>query len=169
MEWNMRLLVWLAIFTAALASAVIGIFVVLPFGLVVHELVILPLAALVGGLLASAGAIWAGARLMAGPTWPRPLAVVVATESVAAMLALLIVALAAVDAPRPAQLLPPPSAIGMAAALALALAASMAALRFREPRGAGSQARLLVMLLGLAVVSLPATIAVAALLGLTGA
>ena len=59
----MRLLLWLGIFAAALASAVIGIFVVLPFGLVVHELVILPLALLIGGLFASAGASWAGTRL----------------------------------------------------------------------------------------------------------
>jgi hypothetical protein len=165
----MRLLLWFGIFAAALASAVIGIFVVLPFGLIVHELVILPLALLVGGLLAGAGASWAGTRLGSEPTRPHLLAVVAAAESVAAVLALLIVAIAVADAARPAQLLPPPGAMGIAAALALAIAASLAALRFREPRGAGSQTRLLSALLALAVLSIPATIVVAALFGLTGA
>jgi arsenical pump membrane protein len=165
----MRLLLWAGIFAAALAGAVIGIFVVLPFGLAVHELVILPLAMLVGGLLAGAGASWAGARLDSGPTRPRLLAVVAVAEGLAALLALIIEALAAADAARPAQLLPPPGVVGIAAGLALALAASLAALRLREGRGAGGQARLFAALLGLAVLSIPATIAVAALFGLTGA
>jgi hypothetical protein len=165
----MRLLLWLGVFAAALAGAVIGIFVVLPFGLVVHELVILPLALLVGGLLAGAGAGWAGTRLDRGPTRPQLLAVVAVAEGMAALLALALIALAVADSARPAQLLPPPGVVGSAAALVLALAASLAALRFREPRGAGSQTRLLAALLALAILSIPATIAVAALLGLTGA
>ena len=165
----MRVLLWLGIFAAALAGAVIGIFVVLPFGLVVHELVILPLALLVGGLLAGMGASWAGARLGAGPTRPRLLAVVAVAEAVAALLALGLDGLAAADAARPAQLLPPPGVVGGAAALLLALAADLAALRLREPRDAGSQTRRFAALLALAILSVPATIVVAALLGLAGA
>jgi hypothetical protein len=165
----MRLLIWLGIFVAALAGAVIGIFVVLPFGLVVHELVIVPLALLVGGLLAGIAASWAGARLGSGPTRPRLLAVVAVTEGVAALLALALDALAVADAARPAQLLPPPGVVGSAASLALALAASTAAARLHERRDAGSQARLIGGLLALAVLSVPATIAVAWLFGLTGA
>jgi hypothetical protein len=163
-----RLLLWLGIFAAALASAVIGIFVVLPFGLVVHELVVLPLALFVGGLFASAGASWAGTRLDSGPTRPRLPAVVAVAESLAVLLSLIVVALTAADAAQPAQLLPPPGVLGIAGSLALALAASLAALHFREPRGA-SQARLLAALLGLAMLSIPATIVVASLFRLTGA
>jgi hypothetical protein len=165
----MRWLLWLGIFAAALASAVIGIFVVLPFGLVVHELVILPLALLVGGLLAGAGASWAGTRLDSGPTRPRLPAVVAVSESVAAALASIVVALSAADARQPAQLLPPPGVVGIAAGLTLALAAGLAAMRFREPRGVGAQTRMFVTLLAVAVLSVPATIVVAALFGLTGA
>ena len=165
----MRFLLWLGIFAAALASAVIGIFVVLPFGLVVHELVILPLALLVGALLAGVGASWAGTRLDSGPTRPRLLAVVAVAESLAVLLSLIVVALTAADATQPAQLLPPPGVVGIVGSLVLALAASLAALRLREPRGASSQARLLAALLGLAVLSVPTTIAVASLFGLTGA
>ena len=165
----MRLLLWLGIFVAALAGAIIGLFVVLPFGLVVHELVILPLALLVGGLLAGTAASWAGGRLGSGPTRPRLLAVVAVTEVVAALLALVLDTLAAADAARPAQLLPPPGAVGIAAGLALALAATLAATRFREGRDAGGQARLIGGLLALAVLSIPATIAMASLFGLTGA
>src|SRR5688572_11500350 len=149
MEGHMRWLLWLGIFAAALASAVIGIFVVLPFGLVVHELVILLLALLVGGLLAGVGASWAGTRLVSGPTRPHLLAVVAASEGVAAVLALIAVAISIADAARPAQLLPPPGLVGSAAGLVLALAATLAALRFREPRGAGRQTRMLAVLLGL--------------------
>jgi hypothetical protein len=165
----MRLLLWLGIFVAALAGAIIGVFVVLPFGLVVHDLVILPLALLVGGLLAGIAASWAGARLGSGPTRPRLLAVVAVTEGVAALLALALDALAAADAAQPAQLMPPPGIVGIVAGLALALAASLAATRLREARDAGGQARLIGGLLALAILSVPATIVVASLFGLTGA
>jgi hypothetical protein len=165
----MRLLLWLGMFAAALAGAIIGIFIVLPFGLVVDELVIMPLALLVGGLLAGVGASWAGGWLDRGATRPRLLPVVAVAEGVAALLALGLDAVALADAARPAQLLPPPGVVGIVASLLLALAASLSAAGLREQRQAGGQARLIAALLGLAVVSVPATIVVAALLGLTGA
>jgi hypothetical protein len=165
----MRLLRWFGIFAAALAGAVIGVFLVLPFGLVVHELVILPLALLSGGLLAGIGASWAGTWLGSEPTRPRLLMVVAVAEGVAALLALGLAALAIADAGQPAQLMPPPGVVGIAAGLLPALGASLAASRFCEARGAGGQARLIAVLLALAVVSVPVAIAVAALFGLTGA
>jgi len=166
----MRLFRWLATFMAALAAGIIGVFVVLPFGLVVHELVILPLALLIGALFSALGASWASSLLARDQTRARIVPVLVAAAIGAALIALILALLYVADATRPANILPPPGVQGLAASLALAFATTLAAGRFRgTQRETASQGRLMAALIVVAVISVPAVIFVAALLGLTGA
>ncbi|HEX5690147.1 MAG TPA: hypothetical protein VFX76_09100 [Roseiflexaceae bacterium] len=166
----MRALKLVAIYLAALAGAIIGIFAVLTLGLIAHELVILPLALFVGALLSSVGAAWAAGQLSSDGTRTRLLPVVIYAEVGALMAALIIIGLYLADAARPANLLPPPGLIGLAVSLALALDVSLAARRFRAaPSEAGQQRRLSLALLALALVSVPLVLVVASLFGLTGA
>jgi hypothetical protein len=166
----MRLLKRFATYVAALAGAIIGIFLVLPFGLVVHELVIMPLALLVGGLLASVGASWAASQLARDQTRTRLLPVVAFAEAGAALAALMFAVIYTGDAARPENVLPTPGVIGIAASLVLALDVTLAAWRFRGTQSeTASQGRLMALLLAVAVVSVPVVIVVASLFGLTGA
>jgi hypothetical protein len=166
----MRALKWFGTYIAALAGGIIGTFLVLPFGLVVHELVILPLALLLGALLAAIGASWAASQLASDQTRMRLLPVVASAEIGAALAALILAALYFVDAAQPASLLPPPGTIGIAASLVLALDVTLAAGRFRgTQRETVGQGRLTALLLVVALVGVPAVIVVAALFGLAGA
>jgi hypothetical protein len=155
---------------AALAGAIIGMFAVLPLGLVVHELVILPLALFVGALFAALGASWAASQLARDKTHTRLLPVVIYAEAGALIAAMIIVVLYLADARRPVNTFPPPGVIAIAVSLALALDVSLAARRFRAAPSEGrSQTRLALTLLAVAVVGVPLVIMIASLFGLTGA
>jgi len=166
----MQFLRWFVTFLVALACAVVGIFLMLPLGLVVQDAVVLPLATVVGALLAALGAGWAGTRLARDGTRTRLLPLVGATEGAAVLLALILVGLQAVEEAQPARFLPPPGVIGLVVGLLLALCASLAAWRLRTPAGAASgDVQLTLLLLGLVIVGVPGVIAIAAFFGLVGA
>jgi hypothetical protein len=166
----MRLFKRFATYVAALACSTIGIFLVLPFGLVVHELVILPLALLVGALLAAIGASWAASQLASDQTRTRLQPVVAFAEAGAVLVALMLIIMSIGDATRPENVLPPPGTIGIAVSLVLALDVTLAAWRFRGTQSeTAGQGRLMALLLAVAVVCIPLVIVVASLFGLTGA
>jgi hypothetical protein len=149
----------------ALIGSAAGIFLILPLGLIASEYVIFPLALGVAAILASLCAAWAGNFLAGDGTGSRLLRVVGATEGVAAIIAVLMLAGASLRL----VLLGPLIYVAVACTLALAIAACVATWRFRGPGRAGGDARLTVGLLALAVVSVPAVIFIAWLAGLTGA
>jgi hypothetical protein len=156
---------WLGTALAALVGAGVGVFLVLPLGLIVVEYVIFPLALFVGAVLASLTASWVGNRLAPDATRTHLLRVLGVTLAAAAVLAVLFLANAALRL----VLLGPVFYVGVFSTAALALTATLSTARFRSPRAASSDARLTVMLLVLAVLSVPTVIFLAWLAGLTGA
>jgi hypothetical protein len=166
----MRVLSVLATFIAALAGSIVGMILILPLSLVVHEAVILPLALAVAALLAALSASWTGTLLTPNHTRTRLVRVVAATEAAATLVALLLIALLSIDAAMVMTILPTPAVIGGVASLVLALSATVATGHFRRSQYiAGRDAILTVAFLVLAVVSVPAVLFVASLFGLTGA
>ena len=161
----MRLSFVLGIFAAALIGSAVGIFFVLPLGLIASEFVIFPLALGVSAILASVCAAWAGNFLAGNGTCTRLLWVVGVTAVVAAIIAVLVLAGASLRL----VLLGPLIYVAIACMFALAIAAGAATWRYRSTERAAGDGRLTLGLLALAVVSVPATIFIAWLAGLTGA
>ena len=156
---------WVGTSLAALIGSAVGIFFVLPLGLVVEELVIFPLALGVAAVLAALSAGWAGNWLPPHGTRTQLSRVVMVTEVVAAVIAVVVVANAALRV----VLLGPVISIGLFCIVALALVASVSTWRFRS-RERGTREGLLTMgLLTLAIVSVPVIVFLAWLAGLTGA
>jgi hypothetical protein len=160
-----RLAFWVGTALVALFGSTIGIFLVLPLGLVVSEYVIFPLALGVATILGSLGAGWAGNWLAPNHTRTQLLRVVGVTEVVAAIVAVVVLANAALRL----VLLGPLLYVGLSCILVLALAATIATWRFRSRERASRDGLLTLGLLVLAVVSVPVTIFLAWLAGLTGA
>ena len=156
---------WLGTALAALVGAGVGVFFVLPLGLIVVEYVIFPLALFVGAVLASRAASWVGNRLAPGTNRARLSRVAGVTLAAAAVLAALLLAGSALRL----VLLGPVFYVGLFSAVVLALAATLAAARFRSAQPASSDRRLALWLLVLAVLSVPAAIFLAWLAGLAGA
>src|SRR4051812_222340 len=117
----------LGAFLVGLLGSILGIFLVLPLGLIVSEFVIFPLALVVGAALAALGAGWASNLLSANGTRTQLLQVVGATEAVATVMAVILLA----SSEFRQALLGPVLYIGLFCALALALAATMATWRLR--------------------------------------
>lgn len=159
----MRLPFVLGIFASALIGSALGIFVVLPLGLIASEFVIFPLALGVSAILASVCAAWAGNFLSGDGTRTRLLQVVGATEGVAAVIAVLVLAGSSFRL----VLLGPLIYVAVVCVVALAIAAGVATWRFRNAERSAGDGRLTLVLLALAVVSVPAAIFIAWLAGLT--
>ena len=162
----MQLLMALVTFLVALIGAMSGLFLLLPLGLVVHELVIFPLALAIAALLAAIAANWAGSGLARDETRTRLLPVVGATEGVALVALLVVIANFALRLAIFNRIM----IIAVFCGLMLALGATVATWRFRRSKESPSSDGLLTLaLLGLAVVAVPVVIFVASLFGLTGA
>ena len=148
-----------------MVGSAVGIFLVLPLGLIASELVIFPLALGVAAILASVCAAWAGNLLAGNGTRTRLLQVVWATEGVAAVVVVVVLLAASLRV----VLLGPLIYVALACIVALGIAAGVATWRFRTAERVRGEGRLTLGLLVLAVVSVPAAIFLAWLVGLTGA
>jgi len=152
-------------FAAALAGGLAGMFLFLILGLIVSEYVVVVLALAEAALLASLGGVWAANSLSSGGIRTRLLPVVGATETVAAIMAVVVLA---VEALRSA-LLGPVLYVGIVCALVLALAATLAIGYFRTPDKGGNDAAFTGWLILAGILLVPAVFLVAWLVGLTGA
>lgn len=161
----MRLPFVVGTFVSALIGSTLGIFLVLPFGLIASEFVIFPLALAVSAILGSICAAWAGNFLAGDGTRTRLLQVVGVTEGIAAIIALAILGGVSLRL----VLLGPLINVALVCTAALALAACVATWGFRSAERDPREGRLTLGLLALAAVSVPATIFIAWLAGLTGA
>ncbi len=152
------------ILVVALLGGNFGGVLVVPFGLVVVEFVIFPLAFAVGALFAAIGAGWVGNLLASGGS--RFLPIVAVSEITSTVVA---VALLVLMATTPPGTLPAPFFVVALGMIPIALGASWAAWRFRSPEHhMGRDAAITLGLVGLAVLLFVATLFVAGLLGLTG-
>lgn len=152
----------LAVFAAALGGAALGIFLVLPLGLVVAGAVVVPLALFEGALLAAVGGSWAGVRVLRDHP-PQFLAVVAVTLTVSSALALVLL-----RTPRLADgsLVGP----GILSSLALGASAAAAAYHFGNATSYLRRERhLMVAALVVGVLIVPVVVGLAARVGLTGA
>ncbi len=162
----MSLLFRLGTLLASWVGSIIGLFLVLPLGLIAAEWVIFPLGLVIAGLLAALSAGWAGAFLARDQTQTQLWPVIWITETVAIGLALIFILLVRLGAASFGPLIVPI----LIFSLSLALCAGVATWRFRSPKqDTRSEVKLTVILLVLAVVSVPGVIFIASLFGLTGA
>jgi hypothetical protein len=161
----MSLLARLGALAAGIAAGILGMFLVLPFGLIASEYVIFALALGVAGLFAALGAGWAANLLAGDGTRTRLQQVALATELAAALIAILFLTNSVLRV----GLLGPVLYIALACGISLGLVAAVAAWRFRSTDKVEGEVRLTVLLLVLAVVSVPVAIFLASLAGLTGA
>jgi hypothetical protein len=150
---------------AALAGSVVGIFFVLPLGLVVSEFVIFPLAVGVAAILSSLAAGWTANALSRDGTRTHLAQVVLTTEAVAALLAVLFLANAALRL----VLLGPIIYVALFCVAALAIASTISTGRLRSEQRNGRDGLLTLGLMAVAILSIPATIFLAWLAGATGA
>ncbi len=157
----------------ALLGGNTGGMLVFPFGLVVAEFIIWPLAFVIGAIFAAIGAGWAGNLLAPGRSRLLPIVgVSVATAAVMTVAVLILMS----------NYLPTPGFVAEQAGIApgrladvvmgmvfIALGASWAAWRFRSPEpDLARDAALTLGLVGLAILVFVATLFVAGLFGLTG-
>jgi hypothetical protein len=158
-------------FLAALTGALAGTLLVLPFGLVVVELVVYPLAAAMGALLAALAAGWTATLLARDGSRTRLLPVVGAVEAVAVVVVALLLGYLALDwAARPRVLAVTPFTLAVMGSVLLAAAATVAAWRQRaHGRRLRDDARLTAALVALALAAIPVTLVLAGLAGLAGA
>ena len=162
----MKVHVWLGTWLAAWIGSSIGLFLILPLGLIVMEFISFPMALGFAALLAAISASWAGARLATDQTRTQLLAVVGVAEATAVAIALLFLTSTSLRE----SIQGPWIWIGALCSFMLAFSASVATWRFREPsQGARGQGRLALILLGLAIMLVPIVIWVASRFGLTGA
>ena len=151
---------------AAWLGSIIGLILVLPLGLIVAEWLIFPLALVIAALLAALSAGWAGTFLARNQTQTYLRPVIGITEVVAIGVALIFLLMVRLGVTGFGPLIVP----AVIFSLILSLSASAATWRFRRSKqGTGSEVKLTVALLVLAVVSLPGVVFLASLLGLAGA
>lgn len=167
----MPTLAYLATAVAALLGSMVGMILVLPFGLVVSEVVIFPVAAAISALLAALCGGWAATGLAPDRSRTRLLPAVGASEVVAVLVAMLLLAyLGFSQAALPRVVAVPPLMLGTAAAVVLAVGATLAAWRFRSAEGrTPDDVRLTLVLLALGLAGVLAAFFLASLAGLTGA
>ena len=162
----MQLLFWLGTLVAAWFGSIISLFLVLPLGLIVVEWLIFPLALGIAALLAAVSGGWAGTFLARDETQTRLLPVIGLTEAAAVGVALLFLIMVRLGLASFGPLIVP----AVIFSLILTLSASAATWRFRRPKqDTGSEVKLTVTLLVLAVVSVPGVVFLASLFGLAGA
>jgi len=164
-EMGGSILQTLGVFFAALIGSALGLFLILTLVLIASEYVIFPLALVVGALLAALCAGWAANYLSPDGTRTQLLPVAGATEVVAVIVAIVLLAIPAFRE----ALLGPVLYIGLACALALALVASLFTLRLRTAEKDSRDGAVTLALIALGVLLVPAVIFVAWLAGLTGA
>jgi hypothetical protein len=153
-------------FVAAWVGSLMGLFLVLPLGLIVVEWLIFPLALLIAALLAALGAGWAGTYLARDQTQTLLLPVISSTVEAAMGLALIFLLSVWVGLTSFGPLIVPV----LFFSLVLALIATFATWRFRSPQqNRRTAVRLTVTVLVLAVVSVSGIVFLASLLGLAGA
>lgn len=153
------------VFASAFLGALVGM-TLLVLGLVATESVIFPLATGVAALLAALSAGWTATWLARDGTRTQLLPVVGAAEGIA----LVIVLTGLVMPSLRASLDGPVGGIGVAVSLALAVGATWAAWHFRRPAQAtANDARLTLVLLGVALVAIIGVLGLASALGLAGA
>lgn len=151
---------------AAWVSSLIGLFLVLPLGLIVVEWLIFPLALVIAALLAALGAGWAGTYLARDQTQTLLLPVISTTVEMAAGLALFFLLSVWAGLTSFGPLVMPVLFLS----LVLALSATFATWRFRGPQqNRRTAVRLTATLLVLAVVGVPGVVFLASLLGLADA
>ena len=166
-----RLAASVVAFIVAALAAFAAIVLVFPFGLILHEAVIFPLALCIAGIFAALGAGWMGTILKASGGRTRLLPVTGLTVGAAALLsvAILLFLTWAVNQ-RPAVVALNPVVVAATAPVAIALTAALATARFRTAARTVRQDVLTTLgLLALCVLSVPATIVLAAQFGLAGA
>lgn len=162
----MQLLFRLGTLGAAWLGSLIGLFLVLPLGLIVIEWLIFPLALVIAALLAALSAGWAGTYLASNQMQTRLVPVIGVTEIAGIGVALLFLLLVRLGLASFGPLIVPIALFS----LVLTLTATIATWRFRGPQqNSGRDAKLTVTLLVLAVVSVPVVVFLASLLGLAGA
>ena len=86
----MRTVVWMGSFPAGLLGSLAGTIVLLPPGLIAHEMAVYSLALGTGALLGALGAGWAATLLARDGSCSRLLSVVAATQAAAIALALVV-------------------------------------------------------------------------------
>jgi hypothetical protein len=162
----MQLLFRLGTLVAAWLGSIIGLVLVLPLGLIVVEWLIFPLALAVAALLAALSAGWTGTLLAQDQSLTRLLPVIGITEVVGIGVAPIFLIMVRLGMASFGPLIVP----AVIFSLILTLSASAATWQFRSPKqGTGSEVKLTVMLLVLAVVSVPGVVFLASLFGLAGA
>jgi hypothetical protein len=166
-----RILRWLALFVLVFVVSVAGSFPVFALGLIVHEAISNTLTMLVTGLLAAIGSSWLSNLFRIGGRRSRLLPIVVTTDIVAAFLAVAYFGLSiSPAAPVLRTLFPRNVYLLIALGVLLSVSACLAARYFRSSTlNLKRDAVVSFVLLGLAIVVIVATIAVASLFGLTGA
>ncbi len=161
----MRPLFWIGTFLLALVISLVALVLLLPLGLIAVERISFPLALGVAALLTAVVASWAGNFLAGDQTRTQILKVVGVTELVAAVIVLVVLL-----SPASAALFGPLIYIGLLSALLLAVGATVATAVFRTTNQQPThERRLTLVLLILAILSVPVVIAIASLFGLTGA
>jgi hypothetical protein len=154
------------VFAAALIGGAVGVFFLAPLGLVVHDVVIVPLALAGGGLLGGLSAAWTASALSADGSRAHLGQVLAASLTTAVVLTVLLLANGASRVIR----LDPPIVTWSLASVLLAGGAASAALRLRTFHRSAAQdlrATALTLVVGAAGVLLALFGASAA--GLTGA
>lgn len=162
---------WLAVFIVALVVSITGSLPVFATGLIVHEVVSNSLTVLVMGLLAAISSSWLSNLFRIGGMRSRLLHIAGTSEIVAAILAVAYFVVIMNLAPSALHRLFPRNIFLLVAwGVLLSASACLAAWRFRSPtRNLRRDAITSLVLIGLAIVAVVATIAVASLFGLTGA
>ncbi len=165
------LLAAVATLVAALVGALIGLLVVLPFALLFSELIVYPLAAGFGALLAALAAGWAANAGALDRSTTRLLPVVGVAEACAVLVAgvmLTSFALSVWSRPRVFDVLP--IVLAGAGSAVLGAAATGAALRNRSgERRLGRDLRLTLLLLALGAATVLVAFSLAAFVGFGGA
>ena len=166
-----RLAATVAAFIVAALAAFAAIVLVFPFGLILHEAVIFPLALCIAGVFAALGAGWMGTILKTAGGRTRLLPVTGMTVGAATLLSVAILLfLTWAESQRPAVVAVNPFVVAATAPVAIALTAALAIARFRAAARTARQDVLTSLgLLALCVLSVPATIVLAAQFGLAGA
>ncbi len=158
---------WLGVIAAALVGGLSGAIFVFPLGLIVAEVISIPLTLGSAGLFAAISASWVATFLAPDRSRSRILPIVAACEAMAGVVTLAIFASRLSPA---ASRLVSPSFILALGMLVIVPGASVATRRLRRPRsGLRRDALLTAGWLVLAVLLVAAAIAIASFFGLAGA
>lgn len=162
---------WLVIFILALVVSTAGSLPVFSLGLIVHEAVSNSLTMMVIGLLAAISSSWLSNLFRIGGMWSRLLYIVGTSEIAAAILAIayfIVTISQAVSTLR--RLFPVNIFLIIAWGVLLSASACLAAWHLRSRKSnLKRDAIMSLVLLGLAILAVVVTIAIASLFGLTGA